>query len=668
MTSGVTLFSNKDALVDVDDDFADLRDIDFSQYIADRDDNAGSMNSPSSPSVGMMSKTPFKTPVPSENADDPIELDSSPTGRPIRLRDYLPGLGSSAEPSFAVDDSQKTKVIPKSAPLNKAPPKPPPNPPPRISYSLSVSPDIVPDAPTSATTGQLADMEPGSPVAEVKEPPKPKKAAQGRKAEPKKRSTRNKKINGKKKSEPKHDDTPAPGRAEKAAPPNDIEPAQKSANEASPAKKASPVKKASPTKEPTPADETPKRPLLARMLSVLSEPGSLKWEEPLVGGRQSPPDSDGRSSAHSRSSTGGIPAVQDGTTIPSVDDDGSIHEPSIPASLAEPFEVTEPLVYDKVDDPPAAIPNKNQLSPNLRLGPDIVDPSPPRESPSKSPVKGTRKRPSPEKRGRAAQKAPAPAKRRRVHEPVKKRVVQPRAKAKRAQTREEIDDVMVVPATKSPEPETTAVPEILHMNSKTHVPEIGSPVNIAPSRGNASPSEDRTNRMANSPGLSENEAAANSPNYNASRVSRTETPDVQPVFQWQPSRPRVGKAQVDNPHPRAKVAETVPTKRYNALITPKSTSKPSGVGAMNSAEKSAPTEAPRHVQPVPPMQKPGFEAFRQHILGQLTAIEAREQNDQPSESGNPDGPATAMPDGRAPMSIVPQHTLGRVLNTITEVG
>ena len=75
---------------DLHDDFADLRDIDFSQYIADDGDHVGSMNSPSSPSIGMMSKTPFKTPAPSEFADDPIEPVSSP---PRRLRGLPPWRG-----------------------------------------------------------------------------------------------------------------------------------------------------------------------------------------------------------------------------------------------------------------------------------------------------------------------------------------------------------------------------------------------------------------------------------------------------------------------------------------------------------------------------------------------------------------------------------------------
>lgn len=634
---------NKDAPADVDDDFADLRDIDFSQYIADKDDNAGSMNSPSSPSVGMMSKTPFKTPAPSEYADDPIEMDSSPAGRPIRLRDYLPGLGSSIEPSFAMDDSQQTKVIPKGALINKAVP----NPLPRVSYSLSISPDNAVDAPSNTKAGQL-DIEPGSPIAEVAAPAKRKKTAQGQKAEPKKRVTRNRKVNGKKKVEPKHDDIPAAEPLEEAAPPEEVEPAETRAKEVSPAKEA------------TPAEATPsKRPLLARMLSLLSEPGSLKWEEPLVGGRQSPVDSDGRSSVHWPSSLGGTPAVQEDITAQPVDDDGSIYEPSIPASFAEPFELSGPPELERVHAPTPAVPGENKASPISRLDLNIIDTSPQKGSPFKSPVKVARKKPSPEKRGRANQKAPAPAKRRRVQEPVKKRVVQPRAKAKNARTHEDIDDALVIPVNGTHESETTAIPEPSHVNSKTLVSEAGSPDKITLPSESASPGEDRTNKTANSPGLSGNTGAVDPPNYDA---SRTRAPDVEAVFQSQPSRPRVRTAQVDSPQLRGtRVAGTVPKKNPSALITPKSTSKPSGAGTKKSAEKNALTDARS--------QKPGFEVFRQHILGQLTTMEARQQSNQPSESGSPEGPGgTSDGRARAPMSIVPQHMLGRVLHTITEVG
>lgn len=621
--------------------------MDFSQYIADNDDNAGSMNSISSPSLGMMSKTPFKTPVPSEYADEAIELDSSPAGRPIKLRDHLPGLGSSVEPSFAVDDSQQTKVIAKAADVPKAPP----NPPARFSYSLSVSPDNARDAPINTNGSQLPAIDSGSPGAEEAAPAKGK-TWQVKKAELPKRSTRNRKINGKKRPEAKQDDAAAVGNATEAAPAREIPPAKKMES----SKETAPLKEAKPSK----------RPLLARMLSVLSEPESLKWEDPLVGGRQSPVDGDGCPPAQSPRSPGGTPTAQEDTAMLPVDDDGSIYEPSIPASFAEPFEF-EALERERVPDSPPAGPKAKgtQAFPTFRLDPDAIGPNPQNDSPPKSPMKGARKGSSLEKRARGPQKTTVSSKRRRVQNPVKKRVVQPRSRAKSVRYHKDVEDELETPVTGPHEPQPTVTTDAPHTNSKSRVSETGRPTNVTVSSESASSDEGRINEMANSEDMEENEKAVGSPNR---RASPTETSELEVVFKSQSSRPHTMTAQAGSPRPRGqRMAAKSPEAGLKALITPKSLSKPSCAGAKKSAEKNAPRDAPSQAQPGPSAQQnPAFEVFRQHILGQLTSIEAKQQQDRSSQNDDPNN-TQAIAEKRSPVNIVPQHMLGNVLHSLMEV-
>lgn len=799
---------------DVHDDFADLRNIDFSQYIAGDDDNAGSMNSPSSPSVGMMSKTPFKSPAPSEFPDDPIELVSSPV-RPLKLRDYLPGLGSSVEPSFAMDDSQQTKVIAKTAAGGKAPSDPQT----KYSYALSVSSDGG-DGPAEAETCKLPDIQLDSPVVEAAAPAKGKKATRAKKVSPQKisppkvsppkvsppkvsppkvspqkvsppkRITRNRKVNGKKKPETTQDDSPAARNTKGTIGKKSPEARQDSSPAVGNTKKANGKKKPEIAEDDPPATDStndatpPKRPLLARMLSVLSEPGSLKWEDPLVGGHlQGSVESDGGSQALSLSSSNSAvipataPAAQKNTGQ-LVDDEGSIYSPSVPASFADPFELSQSLGCERPRSP--AGPNKNQASPNSRLDLDVIDQDPPRGSPAKSPVKGARKgKASPEKRGREAQKAAAPSKRRRVQEPVKKRVVQPRPKAKGTRTHEEIEDGFTVPVADTHEPghtatdvprknrskakraqaiemeeepvipvadthaaedaaitnvpgknrskvkraqapekvedeftvpvvnthgpEHTVTTDVPRTNSRTLVSETGSPSRINLPSESASPAEGSTD----SPDIVK-KAALDSIKGAA---SATQSPvKSKAVFQPQLLRPRVETTQADSPQPRQKVVTSRPEASSRVLAAQKSPSKPSGPGETTTTTKgktvprnilsevhpsqqnsAAARKSPSkpggvgkaatkgkvvpnvrrdvlsHAQPVPSSQQnPAFEAFRQHILGQLTTIEARQQHDDSDENDDPNGPE-AETVKRASMNIVPQHMLGGVLSALTEV-
>lgn len=579
----------------------------------------------------MMSKTPFKTPAPSEFADDPIEPVSSP---PRRLRDCLPGVGSSVEPSFAMDDSQQTRIIAKTTAVPKAPANPPT---PRFSYSFPASSDEEADDPAIATTCKLPDIEPGSPVVEATAPAKAKKADKVQKVNPPKRSTRIKKVTQKAKAATK-----------KPATKNDAT-AVEETKDATPAEAATP----------------PKRPLLARMLSVLSEPGSVKWDEPLVGSRIfRSPNSDEPSSPLSSVDREVAPpsAQQDmSTTLVDLTGEGSA---SIPASFAKPLEISGQLGCEKSLVSPPTRPAKNQVSPIIRFGPlGPIDPNSPRKPKSKSPTKAPPKaKASPLKRARVTQKAADPPKRRRVQEPVKKRVVQPKPKAKVVPAQPEIEDEFVIPVVKTHEPEQHAVPEIPRTNSRTRVTETGSPTRVELPCDATSPIE----AQATPTGVAEKEAVAGSQKR---KTSATQPPvNLKSVFQSQATRPRVAAARVGSPREQVEMTlENGVETAVNVTVAQKYERKPSPP-TENTKSGEVSTNGPSGVQQVSPAQRnPALEVFRQHILSQLTTLEARQQdNGVSSRNDDPASPEAGLFD-KEPVRAKPPHILGGVLQAIAEV-
>lgn len=595
------------------------------------------MNSPSSPSVGMMSKTPFKTPAPSEFADDPIELVSSP---PRRLRDCLPGVGSSLEPSFAMDDSQQTRIIAKTTAASKSPADPPKS---RFSYSLPVSSDEEGGDPTVSTTCKLPDIEPGSPVVEAAVPAKGKKSDKVQKVNLPKRSTRNKKMTEKAKVATKQ-----------------------AATERNDAPAVEETREATLTKEATP----PKRPLLARMLSVLSEPGSVKWDEPLVGSRvfQSPGDSDEHSSPLSSVDREvEPPSTQHDVTTTLVDLTGG-DSLSIPASFAEPLEISGQLGCEKALVSPPSRAMKNQVSPIIRFSPlGPIDPKSPRNPKTKSPTKRPPKaKPSPVKRARETQKAAAPPKRRRVQEPVKKRVVQPKPKAKAVhahpETEPEIEDELVIPVAETHEPEHDAVTEMPHTNSRTLVTETGSPTRVELPCEATSPIE----VQATPAGDAEEGAVISSPKR---KTSATQPPvNLKSVFQSQATRPRVATARIDSPREQGEMTlEKGVETAVGVTVAQKNEGKPSRL-TEKTKSKDVSTNGPGGAPQASLAQRnPALEVFRQHILSQLTTLEARQQDKGVSlRNDDPASPEVSSVE-KEPVRAEPQHILGGVLQAVTEV-
>lgn len=588
----------------------------------------------------MMSKTPFKTPAPSELADDPIEPASSP---PRRLRECLPGVGSSVEPSFAMDDSQQTRIITKTTAVPKGPANPPQS---QFSYSFPASSDEEADDPAIATTCKLRDIKPGSPVVEAAAPAKAKKGDKVQKVNPPKRSTRNRKATQKAKAATKKPVTEE----------NDA-PAVEETREATPQKGVVPPKGATP----------PKRPLLARMLSVLSEPGSVKWDEPLVGSRifQSP-NSDEPSSPLSSVDREVAPssAQQDmSTTLIDLTREGSL---GIPASFAEPLEISGQLGCEKLLVSPPTGPAKNQVSPIIRFGPlGPIDPNSPRKPKSKSPTKAPPKaKPSPLKRVRGTQKAAAPPKRRRVQEPVKKRVVQPKPKAKAVLAQPEMEDEFLIPIAEEHEHEHEhrAVPTIPRTNSRTLVTETGSPTRVELPCGTTSPIE----AQATPAGGAVKEAVAGSQKR---KTLATQPPvNLKSVFQSQATRPRGAAARVDSPREQVEMTlEKGVETAVNVTVAQENVRKPSRpTEKTKSGEVS--TNGPSGVQQVSHAQRnPALEVFRQHILSQLTTLEARQQDNGVSpRNDDPASPDEGSFD-KEPVSAKPPHILGGVLQAVTEV-
>ncbi|SPN96618.1 uncharacterized protein DNG_00139 [Cephalotrichum gorgonifer] len=632
----------------LDDPFGDLMDLDFSQYIADGDDDVGSMNSPSSPSVGMMSKTPFKTPAASEVADDPIETASSP--EPVqekvpKLRDYLPGLGSSLEPSFAKDDSQRTRVIAR-VPAN---PKLTGNAQPRHGYSMSVSSDDGNEDTANTETPKSPDAKPKFLAINKTTSAKDKNEVLAKKADPpRRRSARSKKITGKGKAPAKQDSA-----------------------------------EATENKEITSLE----RPLLSRMLSVISEPGSLKWEEPLVGSRvfRSPGRSDEASPTssacppRSAEKQGPMPNHQE-IAAHIIDEEEMNIQPSVPPSFAEPLELSHPLGCERVQK--TASPEKSKVSPAIRLSPQgEIYLKPPRNSPSNPPQKGIRKQQlSPGKRGREPQKATAPSKRRRLQEPVKKRVVQARARAKGGDGGQKKELPITVADTHERRP--SPVPEVRREDSRILVNEVGNPR--------------RANLMYES--LSEDEGLAGAAE-DTGNVVEVEPPKrkssvIQPpvnlknVFQTQSTKPRVAtakidslqkpresmklknaKVQVDSPQQLTEEVVLKSAEAISSLLPAQKTLREPNISADKRA-KGQEMQSKKHIghaqQVLPCQQNPSLEAFRLHILGQLMSLEARQQqdespanNDSPKSSGQNSG-------GRVRMNVEPEHMLSRILHAITK--
>lgn len=579
-----------------------------------------------------MSKTPFKTPAPSEFADDPIEPVSSP---PRRLRDCLPGVGSSVEPSFAMDDSQKTRIIEKTTAIPKAPANPLKS---RFSYSFPASSDYGADDPTIPTACKLPDIEPGPPVVEAVTPAKGKKTDKAQKVNLPKRSTRNKKMTQKAKAA-----TKKPATKEEDAP------AAKETKEAALRKEATPQK----------------RPLLSRMLSVLSEPGSMKWDEPLIGSRvlRSPSSDEPSSPLSSVDRVVASPSTQQDISTTLVDLTGG-DSPSIPASFAEPLEISGQLGCEKSLVSAPTRPVKNQVSPIIRFGPlDPIDPNSPRDPKSKPPTKGPPKaKPSPVKRARETQKAAAPPKRRRVQEPVKKRVVQPKSKAKAVPVQPEMEDEFAIPVVETREPERHAISGIPRTNSRTVITETGSPTRIQLPREATSPIEVQASRV----GGAEKEATIGSP---MRKASATQPPvNLKSVFQSQATRPRVAAARIDRPREQGGMAleRGVETTGNATLAQQKETKATRPTEKMMNKEISI--NRPGGDQQVSPTQQnPAFEVFRKHILSQLTTLEARQQDNgvssKNSDPASPEGGSVA----KDPVSAEPPHILRGVLQAVTEV-
>ena len=344
------------------------------------------------------------------------------------------------------------------------------------------------------------------------------------------------------------------------------------------------------------------------------------------------------------------------------DEDGSLYSPSIPASFAEPFEFSHPLRGEKTHGSPPTRSETNQRSPIPRLHLDTVDSDPAQGSPRKSPAKKARtSKVTSEKRGRQPERATAPSKRRRVQGPVKKRVVQPRPKAKTMVVRtQEKGSESVAHVAETHESQPAATTEAPRINNRTTLAsETGSPDETNPPRASASPTKGRTD----APGSAEIQPRTDSPNR---EVPNTQPAvDLKPVFQTQPRKSRAETSQTDSPQrPKADAVAKIPSRCPPVPAAQNGQRGSRDMGVKRPTDKTTATGSTRHVLPVALAQKEAaFEAFHQHIMGQLTMIEASEQHDQPDKNTG----AEVSPNKKASMTLASQHMLGGVLNTVMEV-
>ena len=567
-----------------------------------------------------MSKTPFKTPAASEFEYDPIEISSpvQPSRRPMRLRENLPGIGSSIEPSFAMDDSQQTKVITKAT----VAPKPSLNPRQRASYSLSVSSDDGENDLVSRNNNacKLPDLESGSPAVEENTPARGKKTSRDQNTDPPKRSARNKRIVGKKKPDTDRDGIAAAGNGDE--------------------------------------NPAPKRPLLSRLLSGLSEPGSLKWEDPLVGSRieRSPIHSDGLSPTRSLSPLNSavikaaVPPPKEDSTMELVDGEGHHYSPSIPAIIPGS----------------SRVPNKSQANQEPVVShsdSDAVELRQTKKHQAKSPIKrAPKKRSSPQKREPPPEKPVVPSKRRRGQDQPKKRVVQPRSKAKGAQAHQETECEPSLPITDTLDARPSDAADVPRTNSRTLVSETGSPTRVDQAGGIPPPAKNTVDSLE----TVQNEVVVDSPTRDPPAMQ----PPVQlnAVFQSQLPKLRVETVHIDSPQqPKDGLAVKgceIPPQNQAPQGNSSNPSSPAETKTMNTKGLRQSLYQVRPMQSPP--QDPGFEAFRQHILSQLTAIEARQQDSQSRKNVTPGG-LRDMSDQRASINMAPQHMLDRVLTAVVEV-